>query len=96
MFVLTIGVFWLYAHWYYCWNCCDKYQGHFVAAAGLAGLFVAVPCLAELGVGYFISTFCVVPQAIIWSLFVSDVFHLVKPAPSKRVVDETLIEKTGL
>lgn len=84
--------FWLYAKWYASWCRDDRYQKQFLIGAAVVSGF-AVPALASLGVGYFISASFVVPDAILLALLASDVFHWVRP---ENPVDKVPEEKAEL
>jgi hypothetical protein len=82
------AVFWIvavnfviYAWWYFdCNNGTDRFQSRILAGVTGIGFVVAM----VLGFGPLISTFCVVPRAVIVSLLASDLAHLMSPGLRRR------------
>ena len=71
----------LYAAWYFdCNKRTDRFQSWTLTSVVAIGFVVAM----GLGFGPWISTFCVVPRAVIVSLLASDLAHLMSPGLRRR------------
>lgn len=78
-----------YAAWYFdCNKRTDRFQSWTLASVVAIGFVVAM----GLGFGPWVSTFCVVPRAVVVGLLVSDFAHWVSPRSQRRTGDAPSIE----
>ena len=80
-FWVVVVNFGIYASWYFdCNRGTDRFQSRVLVSVTGIGFVVAV----GLGFGPLISTFCVVPRAVVVGLLVSDIAHWVFPGLQRR------------
>jgi hypothetical protein len=88
-FWIAVVNFVLYACWYFdCNKRTDRFQSWTLASVVAVGFVVAM----GLGFGLWISTFCVVPRAVVVGLLASDLAHLVFPGLQRRAGEAPSIE----
>ena len=92
-FWIAVVNFVIYACWYFdCNKRTDRFQSWTLASVVAVGFVVAM----GLGFGLWISTFCVVPRAVVVGLLVSDFAHWVFPRSRRGTEDAPSIEVGGV